>query len=105
MNPPRLLNARSPELSRLGVRVPAIFVSPSVPANSVLRRDGLRCPVEIVVLFFLLCLLSDFVPQKSGFFPSQNAPGKVFSHASLSATFHDWFGTEVRMVYRDFFHF
>lgn len=42
VNPPRLLGARSEELSRLGVRVPAIFVSPSVPSNSVLRRDGLH---------------------------------------------------------------
>ena len=56
------------------MRVPAIFVSPSVPSNSVLRRDGLHCPGGRI-------------------FKSSNEPGKVLSHASLSATFHEWFGT------------
>jgi hypothetical protein len=42
--PPLLSSARSEQLSHLGFRVPAIFVSPSVPKMSVLRRDGLHAP-------------------------------------------------------------
>lgn len=74
--PPMLTHARTPELAHLGFRVPAIFVSPHVPKQSVLRRDG--------------------VHTQSKVFPSNIRldSGRVLSHGSLSATFHDWFGTE-----------
>ncbi len=74
VNPPVLANAHSAELSRIGFRVPTIFVSPSVPKRSTLRRDGVH-------------------GVGGARYAAANAPDRVLSHCSLSATFHEWYGT------------
>jgi len=97
--PPKITTAPSPALCQVGVllvviyhshvttattpqiglRVPAVFISPSVPRCSVLRPDRVRTT-------------RSSYPSTDG--PAPGGIPRLLNHASLSATFHHWFGTE-----------